>query len=72
MDPDCHKILKCVCAQMGITMSDFLLEAGQAHMTKSLDENEHLKTLVFSLPLTPGGAAYNLREQMAHHDQTVD
>ena len=57
---------------MGITMSDFLQAAGQAHMTKSLDENEHLKTLVLSLPLTPGSTAYNLREQMTIDDSTPD
>ncbi len=72
MEPDCHKVLKCVCAQMGITMSEFLHMAGKSHLNKHVNENEHLKTLVLSLPLTPGSAAYNMREEMKFNDQKVD
>ena len=68
MEPDSHKVLKCVCAQMGITMSEFLHMAGQSHLTKHVNENEHLKTLIHSLPLTPGSAAYNMREQFTLND----
>ena len=72
LEPDCHKVLKCVCAQMGITMNEFVYMASKRHMRKTLTEHEHLKTLIQSLPLTPGSTAYNMREQITNNDQTPD
>lgn len=58
LEPDCHKIIKCVCAQMDITMSEFFNIAGFALMSEKLDEHKHLRRLVESLQLTPGSRAY--------------
>ena len=58
LEPDCHKIIKCVCAQMDITMSEFFNIAGFAFMSDQLDEHKHLKRLVESIQLTPGSRAY--------------
>ena len=63
LEPDCHKILKCVCAHMGITMSEFYVKAGTAFMSDSLKTDKQLKQLIESIPLTPGSRAYKQMHQ---------
>ena len=63
LEPDCHKILKCVCAHMGITMSEFYIRAGSLFMSEALKTDEQLKQLVETIRLTPGSRAYKQMER---------
>ena len=64
LEPDCHKILKCVCAHMGITMSEFYIRAGCDLMSEAFKTDKQLKQLIESIPLTPGSRAYKQIEQI--------
>ena len=70
LPPDCHTLLKCACAQMGVTMSEFYNNAGREYLNKLMHEDEHLKQLMCSIPLTPDSQAYNLVEQ--HKQSNLD
>ena len=64
LEPDCHKILKCVCAHMGITMSEFYNRAGIHLMREALKTDKQLTQLIQSIPLKPGSRAYKQMEQI--------
>ena len=63
VEPDCHKIIKCACAQMGVTMSEYFIRCSIAYLKNAMNDDDQLQQLVMAIPLTPGSRAYNLIEQ---------
>jgi len=63
LEPDCHKIIKCVCAQMGVTMSEYYNLCSIAYLTNKLKDDEQLRQLIKAVPLTQGSRAYKQMER---------
>ena len=63
VEPDCHKIIKCACAQMGVTMSEYFNLCSIAYLTNAMNNDDQLQQLVMAIPLTPGSRAYKQKEQ---------
>ena len=64
LEPDCHKIIKCACAQMGVTMSEYFNLCSIEYLKKAMNNDDQLQQLVRAVPLTPGSRAYKQIEQI--------
>ena len=63
LEPDCHKIIKCACAQMGVTMSEYFILCSIEYLKNAMKDDDQLQQLLMAVPLTPGSRAYKTMAQ---------
>ena len=64
MHPECHALLKGVCALKRITVSDYVNQVLFDAFVKLVKEDNQMKTLFFSGTYPEGSPAYLLKESL--------
>lgn len=64
MAPECHALLKSVCALKGETISEYVYKVIYEHFHELVKENNQVQQLLLNGEYPKGSNAYNLKEQI--------
>ena len=64
MDPECHALLKGVCALKRITISEHIYEIMKADFVKRIREDNQVQTMFLAGTYREGSSAYVLKQSL--------
>jgi len=64
MAPECHALLKGVCALKGITLSDYVYKVLSEDFYRLVKEDNQVQQMLINGDYPKGSKAYNLKEQI--------
>jgi len=64
MAPECHALLKGVCALKGITLSEYVYKVLSEDFYRLVKEDNQVQQMLINGDYPKGSKAYNLKEQI--------
>tara|TARA_B100001094_G_scaffold128611_1_gene124639 strand:+ start:232 stop:531 length:300 start_codon:yes stop_codon:yes gene_type:complete len=64
MAPECHSLLKSVCALKGITLSEYVYKVLSEDFRRLVKEDKQVQQMLLNGEYPKGSKAYNLKEQI--------
>ena len=64
MAPECHALLKGVCALKGVTFSEYVYKVLAEHFALLVKEDNQVQQMLLCGVYPEGSKAYNLKEQV--------
>ena len=64
MAPECHSLLKSVCALKGVTVSEFVYKVVKERFQELVYSDNQVQQMLINGDYPEGSKAYNLKEQI--------